>query len=63
MKILFKKSIGFAAVFFGFLITFFSSLFFFLEDYSYSLHGTPIWPIFLGMTVMLFGILALKPKV
>jgi rubrerythrin len=55
-----KKLIAFAAIFVGFIVTFLSVLAFFLEDYSYSFHGSPIWPIALGICIMLAGVLFLR---
>ena len=55
-----KKLIGFGVILIGFMVTFLSTLAFFLEDYFYSFQGTPIWPILLGIGVMLSGLFVLR---
>ncbi len=61
-KLILNRIIGFSTVFIGFLIVLFTSIFFFLEDYSYSLNKIPVWPVFLGMAIIVIGVLVLKSK-
>ena len=58
-----KKLMGVAVILVGFVVTFLSVLAFFLEDYSYSFQGTPIWPIVLGIGIMFLGTLVLRTNI
>ena len=58
-----KRLMGVAVISIGFMVTFLSTLAFFLEDYSYSFQGTPIWPIVVGIGIMFFGVVILRANV
>ncbi len=54
------KAFGFILTGIGLLLSFFTFLFFTLEDYTPYADPVPLWPMFLGAALTIVGIVCLK---
>ncbi len=54
------KAFGIILTGFGVILSFFTFLFYTLEDYTPYADPVPLWPIFLGVAMGLIGLVCLK---
>ena len=54
------KAFGVVLTGFGLILAFFTFLFFTLEDYTPYADPVPLWPVFLGVAMVIVGLVCMK---